>query len=262
MYVTKIIEDNKNMDALKDKLKFKLKATSIHLLLSLLILAVILYLILFDWYPEPFFTAQGGWQGIQLMAFVGLVLGPVLTFIVYDQFKHRKKIVFDLSIIVVIQITALIWGGYIIYSQRPIALVYWADAFYTVTSDDYREQGIDNLDFSQFSAHVPPLIYSRPVKTLIEMEQSRQLTEKKIPAYAHVSLYEKIEDNLSSVFSGGVDIKEVISKNSSMKSQLDNIVHGNIDDYNYIALKAKYQNMILILDENGNLVDEIKASYL
>ena len=250
------------MDALKDKLKYKLKATSIHLLLSLLIFAVILYLILFDWYPEPFFTAQGGWQGIQLMAFVDLVLGPVLTFIVYDQFKQRKKIVFDLSIIVFIQITALIWGGYTVYSQRPIAMVYWANTFYTVTSDDYREQGIDNPDFSQFSAHVPPLIYSRPVKTLIEMEQSRQLTEKKIPAYVHVSLYEKIEDNLSSVFSGGVDIKEVISKNSTMKSQLENIVHGNIDDYNYITLKAKYQNMVLILDENGNLVGEVKAPYL
>ncbi len=262
MYVTKIIEDNKNMDALKDKLRYKMKATSIHLLLSLLIFVVILYLILFDWYPEPFFTAQGGWQGIQLMAFVDLVLGPVLTFIVYDQFKQRKKIVFDLSIIAVIQITALIWGGYTVYSQRPIAMVYWANTFYTVTSDDYREQGIDNPDFSQFSAHVPPLIYSRPVKTLIEMEQSRQLTEKKIPAYAHVSLYEKIEENLSSVFSGGIDIKEVISKNSTMKSQLENIVHGNIDDYNYIALKAKYQNMVLILDENGNLVGEVKAPYL
>ena len=89
----------KNMAALKDKLKYKLKAISIHLLLSLLIFVVILYFILFDWYPEPFFTAQGGWQGIQLMAFVDLVLGPVLTFIVYDQLKQRKLIILDLSVI-------------------------------------------------------------------------------------------------------------------------------------------------------------------
>ena len=250
------------MSILKDKLKYKLKATSIHLLLSLLVFAIILYLILFDWYPEPFFTAQGGRQGIQLIAFVHLVLGPVLTFIVYDQFKQRKKIIFDLSIIVAIQITALIWGGYQVYMQRPIALVFWNDAFYTVTGDDYSVQGIEDPDFSQFSAHMPPLIYSRPLTTLMEMEQFRQLTEKKIPVYAHVSLYEKIEDNLSSVFSHGVDIKEVISRNSAMKSQLDNIIQGKIGDYNYIALKAKYHNMVLILDESGNLVGEIKAPYL
>ena len=250
------------MNSLKDKLIPKLKATSIHLLISLLIFLVILYFILFDWYPEPFFTAQGGWQGIRLLVFVGLVIGPSLTFIVFDHLKRRKAIIFDLSLIVLLQVSALIWGSYQIYAQRPIALVFWNDAFYTVTGDDYSVQGIDNPDFSQFSAHVPPLIYSRPLTTLIEMEQFRRLTEKKIPVYAHVSLYETIEDNLSSIFLHEVDIEEVKSKNSAMKSQLEKIVQGNIADYNYIALKAKYQNMILIMEENGNLVGEVKAPYI
>lgn len=249
------------MITLKDKLMPKLKATSIHLFISLLIFLVVLYFILFDWYPEPFFTAQGGWQGIRLMAVVDLVLGPALTFIVYNQLKQRKALIFDFSLIALVQISALIWGGHLVYTQRPIALVFWHDAFYTVTGDDYSVQGIDNPDFSQFSTHVPPLIYSRPLTTLIEMEQFRQLTEKSIPVYAHVSLYESIKDNLSSVFSRGVDIEEVISKNASMKFQLEKIVRGNLADYNYIALKAKYQNMILILEENGNLVGEVKAPY-
>jgi len=249
------------MKSFKEKLIPKLKAASIHLLISLLIFMVILYFILFDWYPEPFFTAQGGWQGIRLMAVVDLVLGPSLTFIVFNHLKQRKEIFFDISLIVLVQIVALIWGGYTVYAQRPIALVFWNDAFYTVTGDDYSVQGIDDPDFSQFSAHVPPLIYSRPLTTLIEMEQFRQLTEKKIPVYAHVSLYEKIEDHLSSVFSRGVDIKEVMSKNASMKSQLEKIVQGDFAGYHYIALKAKYQNMILILDNNGNLVGEVKAPY-
>lgn len=249
------------MNSLKDTLIPKLKASSVHLFISLLVLVVILYFILYDWYPEPFFTAQGGRHGVRLMAFVNLVLGPLLTFIVFDHLKQRKAIIFDISLIVFVQISALIWGGYQVYTQRPIALVFWNDAFYTVTGDDYSVQGIDNPDFSQFSAHVPPLIYSRPLTTLIEMERFRQLTEKKIPIYAHVSLYEKIEDNLSSVFSRGVDIEEVISKNSSMKSQLEKIVQGNVADYNYIALKAKYQNIILIMGKNGNLVGEVKAPY-
>ncbi len=86
------------------------------------------------------------------MAFVQLVLGPSLTFIVFDHLKQRKVIIFDLSIIALVQAAALIWGGYQVYTQRPIALVFWYDAFYTVTSDDYSMQGIENPDFSQFSA--------------------------------------------------------------------------------------------------------------
>lgn len=249
------------MAALKDKLKYKLRAASVHLLLSLLIFAVILYFILFDWYPEPFFTAQGGWQGIQLMAFVDLVLGPVLTFIVFDQFKQRKKIVFDLSIIGAIQITALIWGGYTVYMQRPIALVYWGNAFYTVTSDDYSAQGIENPDFSRYSAHVPPLIYSRPVSTQEELLLSNELSKKLIPIYAHTSFYENIETNLDSIFENQVDIEEVFENNAEMKAQLEIITAGDLTAYRYVTLNAKYQNMILIMRGNGEIVGEVKAPY-
>lgn len=249
------------MDALKAKLKYKLKATLIHLMLSLLIFAVILYFILFDWYPEPFFTAQGGWLGIQLMAFVDLVLGPVLTFIVYDQFKERKKIIFDLSVIIAIQVTALIWGGYMVYTQRPIAMVYWGSAFYTVTSDDYSAQEIENPDFSQYSTHIPPLIYSRPVSTREELALSMDLTGKLIPAYAHTSFYENIEEHLEGIFSSQVDIEEVMKNNAEMKMQLEKITAGELASYKYVILKAKYQNMILIMKDNGEIVGEVKAPY-
>jgi hypothetical protein len=249
------------MTGLTAKIRHKLKATVIHLLISLLVLLFILYFILFEWYPEPFFTAQGGWQGIRLVTFVDLVLGPVLTFIAFDHLKKRKAIIFDLSFIAIVQSVALIWGSYLVYSQRPVALVFWHDSFYTVTSDDYSMQGLDNPDFSKFSEHVPPLIYSRPLQSLLEMEQFRQLTDKSIPIYAHVSLYEKIDENLDSIFSHGVDIEEVIDENASMKYELEQIVQGDFADYNYVALQAKYHNMILVLDKNGNLKGEVKAPY-
>jgi len=146
------------MKHLKDKLIHKLKAASIHLLISLVIFFVILYVIIFSWYPEPFFTAQGGWQGIRLMALVDLVLGPSLTLIVFNHLKPRKEILTDLSVIALVQVCALVWGGYQVYSQRPIALVFWNDAFYTTTQDDYLSQGINIPDFSQYSNHVPPLV--------------------------------------------------------------------------------------------------------
>lgn len=250
------------MSTLKDKLKYKLKATSIHLLLSLMIFAVILYFILFDWYPEPFFTAQGGWQGIQLMAFVDLVLGPSLTFIVFNHLKQRKEIIIDLSLIAVVQMAALVLGGYTVYTQRPIALVFWTDAFYTVTEDDYAAQGIESPDLSQYSAHTPPLIYSRPVTTAIELENSRVLTEKLVPVYAHTLLYENIEDHLPSVFSQEVDIRQVAASNAEMNAQLEKITRGDIYNYKYVALKAKYHNMVLVMKDNGEIIGEVKAPYL
>ena len=247
------------MADLTAKLPQKLKATSIHLFISLLVFLFILYLIFYDWYPEPFFTAQGGWQGIKLMAFVQLILGPSLTFIVFDHLKKRRAVIFDLSVITVLQIAALVWGGYQVYAQRPLALVFWHDAFYTVTADEYSVQGIENPDFSKLSRYIPPLIYSRPLRTSIELEQFNQLTKKSIPVYAHVSLYENIEENLNSIFSHGVDIKEVMSNNASMKSKIEKVIQGNASEYYFIALKAKYRNIILVFDKNGLLKGEILA---
>ena len=245
-----------------DLIKAKLKASGIHLGISVFIFFGILYLILVEWYPEPFFTAQGGWQGIRLMALVDLILGPSMTLIVFNHLKSRKEILFDLSIIAVVQMGALVWGGYQVYSQRPIALVFWNEAFYTVTQDDYLSQGIKSPDFSQYSDHIPPLIYSRALKTQLEMEEFKKLAEQLVPIYAHVSLYENIEDNLNRIFQHEVDIKEIMSKNAEMKSRLEDIVRGHLADYKYIALKAKYQNMILVMNDNGQIVGEVKAPYL
>ena len=42
----------------------------------MVIFIIIGYLILFHWYPDFFFASDGGWQGIRIIAFVDLVLGP------------------------------------------------------------------------------------------------------------------------------------------------------------------------------------------
>ena len=250
------------MSDLSIKLRNKVKAAAIHLLISLLIFSGILYLILFQWYPEPFFTAQGGWQGIRLMALVDLVLGPTLTLIVFNHMKKRREIMLDLSVIALVQLTALIWGGYTVYTQRPVALVYWAGNFYTVTSDDYAMQGISNPDFSNYSSHVPPLIYAKIAVNKLEVEKSRQLSAQHIPAYAQVNLYEKIEDNLSDIFLNQVDISNIMINNPEMKQQLQAIVKDDFDIYKYLGLKAKYQNMILVMDKSGKIVGEVKTPYL
>jgi hypothetical protein len=249
------------MSGFKDKLIHKLKATSIHLGISLLIFIGILYLILYDWYPEPFFTAQGGWQGIRLMALVDLVLGPTLTFIVYNHLKSRLEIVLDLSVIAIVQALALAWGGNMVYSQRPVALVFWTEAFYTVTSEDFLVQGIEDPDLSKFSTHTPPLIYSRSLVSEDELREFKQLTNQSIPVYAHISLYESIDEHLESIFYNQVDIREVMENNAEMKVQIEKIVDKDVDTYRYVALKAKYQNMILIMKEDGTLIGEIKAPY-
>ena len=121
----------------------KFKASGIHLALSTIIFLVFLYILIFHWYPLPYFHSDGGWQGVRIMLFVDVVLGPLLTFIVFNYKKPRNKIIFDLSIIAVIQIGALIWGVNAVYNGRPVVIVYYEGSFNSQEARVFYDLGVD-----------------------------------------------------------------------------------------------------------------------
>ena len=109
----------------------KLRAGGIHLGLSALIFALTITVMVLVWYPPPYFWIDGGWQFVRLAAAIDLVLGPLLTFIVFRPGKPSLR--FDLAIIAAVQVFALAWGCTLMYQQRPVFLVFAYDRFFTVT---------------------------------------------------------------------------------------------------------------------------------
>lgn len=134
----------------------KLKAFGIHFSISIVIFLIILYLILSQWYPFPFFTTDGGWKGISIVAFVDIVLGPCLTAIVYKPGKKYLK--FDLTVIGILQVAALSWGVFTVHNERPIAAVLIEDYFTTVPHYDLPKQ-ITNDQLIQYSGTIPAYIF-------------------------------------------------------------------------------------------------------
>jgi len=229
----------------KDLLKYKVKATSIHMLLSLLIFAAFSYFIVFEWYPDELFSADGGLTGIKIMAGIDLVLGPSLTFIIFNHTKARKEIVFDLSIVAIIQIGALIWGGMQVYSQRPVALVMWEGGFYSVTEDYYKKQDKSLKDIKGFSDSKPLIIYAETDHSVEQLNEIRRLNEQKIPAYAQVHLYKSVKESI----------------NKMLQHQLSNIYLMGLgsdyiaeNDQHVFTGNAKHKKLLIYLDSEANLV--------
>jgi hypothetical protein len=128
-------------------------AFAVHLGISLIIFIIIGYLILFHWYPDFFFASDGGWQGIRIVAFVDLVLGPVLTLVVFNKAKPASELRRDLSIIATIQFVCLTAGVWVVFSERPIAMVFADGSFQSMTADDYIEAGADIPELEGPSPH-------------------------------------------------------------------------------------------------------------
>jgi len=123
--------------------KVRLKATGIHIAISTVIFLVFLYFILAQWYPVPYFVTDGGWQGIRIVIAVDMVLGPLLTLIIFNPAKSRRAILFDLSMIGLAQSAALVWGAYAVYSQQPAAVIQqWGGNLRSVTLEQLWERDI------------------------------------------------------------------------------------------------------------------------
>lgn len=104
-------------------LALKKKALLVHIGLSSILFAVVMYLITQLWYPGPMFWADGGVQATQLVFGVDLILGPLMTLIIYSPLKSLRERVFDMLFIGVIQVGALLWGISNVYSQYPVGIV-------------------------------------------------------------------------------------------------------------------------------------------
>jgi len=73
-----------------------------------------------------------------------VVMGPLLTLVVFDRRKPRTALVRDLTIIAVLQLAALAYGLHTVYIARPVALVYEGGRFRLVTANDVREEELPN----------------------------------------------------------------------------------------------------------------------
>lgn len=133
------------------------KASAIHFLISLAVFLVLLAIILFLWYPGILFSVGGGWAGLQIVFAVDLVLGPLLTLVVFKLGKPGLK--FDLSCIVALQLVCMTAGMGIVYGERPVALVLAYDTFYTLDTEELLKYERDPKLLKDFPGAYPKLVY-------------------------------------------------------------------------------------------------------
>lgn len=135
------------------------QAFAIHLLLSLVFFLIVLLLITEFWYPGFLFQSSAGWDAVSLIVGIDLILGPLLTLIVFDTNKASLKK--DLLVILAVQLTALSAGSYTIWHTRPIAVVYHYPEFTTIYANQSVAANIAHL-VQQSDSRPAILFYDDP----------------------------------------------------------------------------------------------------
>ena len=117
-------------------LRRRFLAAGIHLLISMAIAGFAALLVFWLLYPGPFRRLAGGRDLFLLVTSVDVVLGPFLTFAVFNIAKSTKHLRHDLAVIGLIQAAALAYGLHTVYIVRPVAMVFEVDRLRLVTAND------------------------------------------------------------------------------------------------------------------------------
>jgi len=130
-------------------LKSRSTAAAVHLGLSVLVALAAAWLVFRVWYLPPYNEISGGRELFTLIVAIDVVLGPLLTFAVYDIAKRRRELVLDIGVISALQVGALAFGLWTAFQARPVYLVHEVDRFQVVTAAD--------IDASELQRALPEL---------------------------------------------------------------------------------------------------------
>ena len=243
----------------------KIKAFLIHLFISAVIVLSFLSLVFFIWYPSPYLEMEGGYAIIAMLVGVALVLGPLLTFIVYK--PGKKGLIFDLYFIALVQIAAFTYGAHAIFTERPQYVAFVVGQFRLIPASMIKteELKIPSLDNG---------VLSKPKFVYVEMpEDTDKHNEIVFSAMAgkdaelYPELYREYED-FSHIITA--DIKHQLSLDNLIKRypSIENKIKTIEKDYKttreqliFYPILGKEKSFIMVLSkQDAGIIEILKFS--
>lgn len=239
----------------------KAKAAGIHLAFSAVVLSALALVVLRAWYPDFFFATDGGWEGIRIVLAVDLVLGPLLTFVVFR--RGKPGLVRDLALICAMQVAALLAGTAVVYSERPQFFVFYDGHFYSASADTYERYGVAPPDPSDYSDRTPAwVVAAAPGNPIEEAGIRRILYQDGIALWVYAPLYEPLDDEhlRDEIVPSGLSAAQMQARDPGGVLQDWLAERGKtFEDFAFVPVHSRYRDGFVAIDveslEVGGFID-------
>ena len=241
---------------LNSSLRFRLKAFAYHLGASVLIALISLYVVFMVWHPAPLAKVVGVTHIFIMMLGIDVVLGPLLTFIIAK--KDKKSLKFDLAIIVVLQLTAFIYGIYNIAISRPVYIDFDTISFEVVQANNIPVESLEQASapYNTLGWGQPKFVAVKPIEN-IEQKNNRLFVELEtgVAPSMQPNLYEPIDKQWSILSEQAKPLAQL--KQNNKTSEVEDIVANYAEADSWLPLKGYNLDAVVLLNKNEKRIVEV-----
>lgn len=245
--------------------KERLVAAVIHLVLSASAVGLLAAVMWFAVYPPPFFWIDGGWTVLRILLLADVILGPLLTFVVFNRAKPEWRR--DLAIIAIVQVLAFAYGAYTMARYRPVFAVYIDRSFFAVTwpKVEMATQDLAKPRALRGDAWAPTLVVmDMPTDRAQQLELLRRTNPDGTSALPgmgdrYVAFSGPVRD---AILANSADIEALARGNADIAKELARIraTHpGPLSNYSFQPLGGRDDQCMMVFEKSsGRLVDCMK----
>lgn len=235
-------------------MKDKIKAFLWHLSVSLLIALLAMLVVYGVWNPDPLYKATGITDIFLLMLAIDIILGPILTLIVFK--KGKKTLKFDLCVIALLQMSALMFGLYKVYEGRPAWIVYSVDRFDLVRVNELDLRKINEAQPEYQKVGMMGPKYIAAIIPVNDLETKNAILFEEIGSGIAPSqrpeLYKPLKE-VQPIITQKMQNLSLLDKHNP-PTQVKQILGKYPHAAGYLPLKANKVDMSVLVDKEGNVI--------
>jgi hypothetical protein len=236
------------------------KAAAVHLLISLLVGLLAAGLVFGIWYPGVYRFLAGGRDLFWLVMAVDVVLGPLLTFAVFNLKKGWFHLRRDLTVIGSLQMAALIFGLMTVYAARPVALVFEVDRFRVVTAALVNTPELPKArpEYRQLPLSGPWLLGTRAPKDGAESNDALTTAlQTGIDRAQRPQFWQPYADSIPDVLRRARPLSVLLARYPTLKPQVaDALKDAEVNEASarFLPVMARGGDWVVVLDAKARLI--------
>jgi hypothetical protein len=203
--------------------KDRLRASGIHLSISLVMATLAALLVFVIWYPYPYREISGGRELFMILVTVDVILGPLITLAIFNRGKPWVVLRRDLAVVGLIQLAALGYGLSTVFVARPVHLVFEYDRFRAVHAIDVPQELMGKAPAAMRILPMtgPTLLGLRPLRDGNEKLDATLAALQGVDLGSRPDLWQPYEQSRAQVLKEGKTVEQLKQRFAAKVAEID-----------------------------------------